>query len=76
MSKSDKFIAIILKVAGQFTIEEFDITFKKFNITSSPKIYIYCKDIKRDETETKEFKNRLFNQLGHYWSRYSNRDTM
>ena len=76
---SDIFLAVFHRVTGRFTIEEFDIATEEFRKKSHPKTYVYCKDIKDGDTESselKEFKQRLIDEMGHYWSRYSNRDTM
>ena len=76
---SDMFLALFHTKAGKFTIEEFDIATEEFKKKSSPKVYTYCKDLKDGEAETPElteFKERLFKEMGHYWSRYNNRDSM
>ncbi len=76
---SDMFLAVFHIKAGRFTCEEFDVAIEEFRRRGLPKSYVYCKDLKDDEVESqelKEFKERLCNELGHYWSRYSNRDTM
>ena len=77
--ESDIFLAVFHRVAGRYTIEEFDIATEEFRKKSLPKTYVYCKDLKDGETESselKKFKQRLIEEMGHYWSRYSNRDTM
>ena len=76
---SDMFLAVFHRVAGKFTIEEFDVATEEFRKKGLPKSYVYCKDLKDGDVESeelKEFKKRLFEELGHYWSRYANRDTM
>ena len=76
---SDLFLALFHTQAGRFTIEEFDVATEEFRHKASPKVYVYCKDLQPGETESPElaeFKQRLFNEIGHYWCRYSNRDTM
>ncbi len=76
---SDMFLALFHTKAGKFTIEEFDIATEEFKKKSSPKVYTYCKDLKDGEAETPElteFKERLFKEMGHYWSCYNNRDSM
>lgn len=76
---SDMFLAVFHRVAGKFTIEEFDVATEEFRKRGLPKSYVYCKDLSAGEVESeelKEFKKRLFEELGHYWSRYANRDTM
>ena len=76
---SDMFLALFHTKAGKFTIEEFDIATEEFKKKASPKVYTYCKDLREGELESPElteFKERLFNEIGHYWSHYNNRDSM
>ena len=76
---SDMFLAVFHTKAGKFTIEEFDVATEEFRKKGAPKSYVYCKDLRDGEIESeelKEFKRRLFDEMGHYWSRYANRDTM
>ena len=76
---SDLFLALFHIKAGRFTIEEFDVATEEFRRKASPKVYVYCKDLQAGETESPElaeFKQRLFDEMGHYWCRYGNRDTM
>ncbi len=77
--QSDVFIALFHKKAGQFTIEEFDVATEEFKKHVSPKIYTYCKNLKPDEVESPElieFKKRIVEELGHYWCRYDNRESL
>ena len=77
--ESDIFLAVFHRVAGKFTIEEFDVATEEFKKKALPKTYVYCKDLQEGENETpelQEFKKRLFEEMGHYWSRYANKDTM
>ena len=77
---SDMFLALFYKKAGKYTIEEFDVATEEFRRTGkSPKSYVYCRDLQQGEEESvelKEFKKRLFEEMGHYWSRYNNKDSM
>lgn len=76
---SDMFLALFHKKAGKFTIEEFNIAQKAFDEQASPKIYTYIKDLEAGESESRElaeFKRLMLEELGHYWCRYSNFDTM
>ena len=76
---SDLFLALFHTQAGRYTIEEFDVATEEFLRHSSPKVYVYCKDLQPGEQESPElleFKKRLYEEMGHYWCRYSNRDTM
>ena len=76
---SDLFLALFHTKAGKFTVEEFDVATEEFRQKAAPKVYVYCKDLQAGETESPElaeFKKRLFDEMGHYWCRYGNRDTM
>lgn len=76
---SDMFLALFHTKAGKFTIEEFDVATEEFKKHASPKVYTYCKDLQEGEQESPElveFKRRLFEELGHYWCCYNNRDSM
>ena len=79
VKQSDIFLALFHKKAGEFTIEEFNKASEQFKATASPKVYTYCKELKPDEEESpelKEFKEHLFNEMGHYWCRYDNRESL
>ena len=79
VKQSDIFLALFYKKAGEFTVEEFKVASQEFKDHASPKVYTYCKDLKQGEEETpelKEFKERLFNEMGHYWCRYDNRESL
>lgn len=76
---SDIFLAVFHTSAGKFTIEEFNVAIEEYAKKKLPKVYTYCKDLQdgqQENEELKAFKNRLLNEMGHYWCRYSHRDTM
>ena len=77
---SDMFLALFYKKAGRFTLQEFDVATEEFQRTGiKPKPYVYCRDLPEGEQETeelKEFKKRLFEEIGHYWSQYNNEDSL
>lgn len=76
---SDMFLALFHTKAGKYTLEEFDVATEEFRRHASPKVYVYCKDLRPGEVESpelREFKDRLFKELEHYWCRYGNRDTL
>ena len=76
---ADMFLALFHTKAGKFTIEEFNVATEEFKRHASPKVYTYCKDLQAGEQESPElaeFKRKLFEEMGHYWSRYNNRDSM
>lgn len=76
----DMFLALFHIKAGKYTIEEFDVATEEFHRTGkTPKSYVYCRDLKSEEQESielQEFKKHLFNELGHYWCRYNNHESM
>jgi tetratricopeptide (TPR) repeat protein len=77
--ESDMFLAFFHKKAGKFTIEEFDVAVSHFEQNAQPKIFTYMRDLAAEERETEDlaaFKKRLYDDMGHYWCRYGNTDTM
>ena len=79
VKESDVFLALFHKKAGKFTVEEFDVASEAFREKASPKVYTYLKDLQPGEEsspELEEFKRRLFDEMGHYWCRYDNRDSL
>ena len=77
---SDIFVALFHRNAGKYTVEEFDVATEEFKRTGGkPKPHVYCRDLAEGEEESAEladFKRRLFEEMGHYWARYSNKDTL
>ncbi len=79
VKESDVFLALFHKKAGKFTVEEFDVASEAFKEKASPKVYTFLKDLHPGEEaspELEEFKHRLFEEMGHYWCRYDNRDSL
>ncbi|MDR2474845.1 MAG: hypothetical protein LBD45_03210, partial [Bacteroidales bacterium] len=77
--ESDLFLAFFHKKAGEFTVEEFDAALEGFDQNAQPKVYTYMRDLEPSEQEQdslKAFKDRLYHDMGHYWCRYGNTDTM
>ena len=75
---SNMFLALFHIKAGEFTIHEFDVAIEMFRLKKSPKVYVYCKNLQQGEVESPElteFKRRVYEDMGHYWVRYSNKDT-
>lgn len=76
---SDMFLALFHIKGGKFTIREFSVATEEFRNHASPKVFVYCKDLQPGEKESAEladFKRVLYQELGHYWCRYGNSDTM
>lgn len=77
---SDMFIALFYKKAGKYTVEEFEVATEEFKRTEvKPKSYVFCRDLSDGETEStelKEFKRHLVEEIGQYWSRYGNKDSL
>lgn len=73
------FLALFHTKAGDYTIEEFEVAYKEFQLRKLPKIYIFCKDLQPGEFELPEltdFKNRLKFEMGHFWCQYNNSDRL
>ncbi|MDR0538471.1 MAG: hypothetical protein LBH04_10610 [Tannerellaceae bacterium] len=50
-----------------------------FDKNAQPKVYTYMRELTPSEQEDdslKYFKKRLYKEMGHYWCRYGNADTM
>jgi len=77
---SDMFLALFHIKAGKYTIEEFNVATEEFRRTGkTPKSYVYCRNLESGEQESselKEFKKHLLNELGHYWCKYNNHESM
>lgn len=76
---SDMFLAVFHLVGEKFTIEEFKIATEEFKKKGAPKAYVYCKKLSDGEVESPEltaFKNKLADELGHFWCEFANRDTL
>ena len=50
---SDMFLAVFHRVAGKFTIEEFDVATEEFRKKGLPKSYVYCKDLQPNDVDRK-----------------------
>ena len=78
--QSDMCIAMFHRKGGKFTIEEFHQALEEYNSNKKrPKTYVYIRalaDGEFEETELIKFKEKLFNQIGHYWCNYSTDDAM
>ena len=77
---SDMFLALFRTWAGKFTIEEFNVAVEEFRRTGTkPKNYVYIRDLYEGEVETNEliaFKHRLSDEMGYFWIRYNNNDSL
>ena len=77
---SDMFLALFRTKAGKYTIEEFNVAVEAFRHNGKrPKNYVYIRDLFEGEVETDElvaFKHRLSNEMGYFWIRYNNKDSM
>ena len=77
IKQSDLFLALFRTKTGQFTVEEFELARNEHREKGSPKPHVYCRDLEQGETEDAtltEFKQRLFNEMGHFFARYKNED--
>ena len=77
IKQSDLFLALFRTKAGKFTVEELELARNEHREKGSPKPHVYCRDLEQGETEDKtlsEFKQRLFDEMGHFFARYKNED--
>ncbi|MEE0976962.1 MAG: tetratricopeptide repeat protein, partial [Bacteroidales bacterium] len=77
IKQSDIFLALFRTKAGKFTVEEFELARDEHREKGLPKPHVYCRDLEQGETEDAtltEFKQRLFDEMGHFFARYKNED--
>ena len=77
--QSDVFVALFHTLAGKYTREEFEVAREENIKRQIPKILIHCRDLQPGEIESKElteFKERLNNELGHFWGHYNSNDKL
>ena len=77
--KSDVFLALFYKKAGEFTLEEFENAVDEFKAKSSPKVYIFMKALGEGEKASDElsaFKKRIRETMGYYWCRYDTKESL
>ena len=76
--ESDMFLALFYTKGGNFTIEEFDVAMDEYAKKKSPVIYVFFRDLPKEEewsTELKAFTQRL-GDIGLFWTSYSNQDSL
>ena len=77
IKQSDIFLALFRTKAGKFTVEEFELARNEHREKGLPKPHVYCRDLEQGETEDatlSEFKQKLFDEMGHFFARYKNED--
>jgi tetratricopeptide (TPR) repeat protein len=77
VKQSDIFLALFRTKAGKFTVEEFKLARNEHREKGLPKPHVYCRDLEQGETEDKtliDFKKMLFEEMGHFFARYKNKD--
>lgn len=77
--ESDFVLILIGKTVGQYTIEEFDVAWEHFQKHGKPDIFTYFREFPQGEQVQESvltFKERLDKQLGHYYSQYTDLDTV
>ncbi len=76
----DLCICMFHKVAGKYTIEEFEQAMEGYKTSHTrPKTFVYIRALVEGELETDElktFKDELFKGIGHYWCNYASDDGM
>ena len=77
IKESDSFVALFHHKAGDYTVEEFDIAIQECRKRELP-LLIYFKDLKgnKEPVKLKKLKNRIANELEHYWSSYGSSDQL
>ena len=76
VKEADVFVLLAHSKVGMYSEEEFDTAFGSFQKTKKPFIFTYFKDIETGAEDSLEtFKNKL-NDLGHFYSSYSDFDNL
>ena len=77
---SDICICMFHRKAGEYTIEEFNQALDEYvKNQSHPKTFVYIRALIEGEMEDealKQFKEDLFDRVGHYWCNYATDDAM
>ena len=77
--ESQFFYILFGKNAGEYTVEEFDVAWKQFCQTGSPKLYTYFMQLPDGQPVQQgvlDFMNRLDREIGHYYSRFNHLDSI
>ena len=75
----DIFIAIFHTIAGEHTIEEYNIAKQTQNKIGTPIIYVFCQELKeteREDSSLSNFKEKLLKEIRHYWDKYQNSEML
>jgi hypothetical protein len=75
VKQCDIIVCLFHTKIGPFTLQEFDTALTQFQATGKPLIYTYFKKLGAKEVETKglkAFRQRLFNDLKHFYGKYDN----
>ena len=76
---SDYFYVLMGRKAGEYTIEEFNVALEQFQKGGTPRIYTYFVQLPENETPSQsitDFMNRLGNELHHYYTMFTNIDSV
>ena len=79
ISDSQFFYVLFGKSLGKYTLEEFHIALEQFRHAGAPKIYTYFRQLPGDTPPAqaiKDFMTRLDKELGHYYSFFTNIDSI
>ncbi len=75
----DLFVSLFYTKAGEFTLEEYDVAKKTQSECGKPTIYVFLRELRKDEQEEKSLTNFKQNVLGiikHYWTNYKSSDEL
>lgn len=72
------FIALFNKHANIPILEEFNVALDAYRQHKHPKIYVYCKDIPKEDRseELKSFQKVLWDEMQYYWCHFDNLESM
>jgi len=76
---SDLCFFLFFTKAGQYTLEEFGTALSSFRDVGKPKIVTFVREVPEETTIDEDlsvFLNRLGQDMGHFWNRYGQIDTL
>lgn len=77
--ESDMFVGLFHTKAGPYTLEEYDTAKRTQAHYGKPTLYVFCRELAEGESEEPsltDFKDRLLNDIRHYWNKYINSDSL
>lgn len=79
VKECDLFVALFHTIAGEHTIEEYNVAKQTQKSIGTPTIFVFCRKLKETEREDPSltnFKEKLLKDIRHYWDKYQNSEML